>query len=233
MKIISWNLHFDSNSEKYEHILKMNPDILILLECTKSAYDEKKNNWKYKNWYNDDLNSEYSDLGVSIFSNKYPIEMSDYFNRNYRYVIPYKIKCEPEFFLFVTWTKRGSKYEYSENIFKAIGDPNYREYFSNAAMLIGDFNFATTEQNNYFHKKLMSKDLINTVSDNDIYKPTYFHNSNGKYYTNDYCFVTKTMSEKNEIETKVLDLNKEIEGINKYENLSDHCPIIVTIKNIS
>ena len=99
-------------------------------------------------------------------------------------------------------------------------------------MLIGDFNFATTDQHSQFYKKLEGIGFNNTTSIKDIYKPTYFHSPNGKYYTNDYCFVTNTMFENKEIETKILDFNKEIKGINKYEKLSDHCPVIVTIKNI-
>lgn len=112
MKIISWNIHYDNNFiTKYNHIMKKHPDILILLECTKSSFDFAKNNgWNYRNWYNDDLNGEFSELGVAIFSKKYEIEFTESFNRNYRYVIPYKIKYDnSEFTIFATWTKTKSK----------------------------------------------------------------------------------------------------------------------------
>src|SRR5574344_2526558 len=143
--------------------MEKNPDILILLECTKSSFDIVKNNgWKYKNWYNDDLNDELSELGVAIFSKEYQIEFTENFNRNYRYVIPYKIKYDlSEFILFATWTKAKSKYSYEENIIAALDDNTYKKYFDGDSLIIGDFNTATTEGNKEDYKKIIDKGLIN------------------------------------------------------------------------
>lgn len=210
--------------------MEKNPDILILLECTKSSFDIVKNNgWKYKNWYNDDLNDELSELGVAIFSKEYQIEFTENFNRNYRYVIPYKIKYDlSEFILFATWTKAKSKYSYEENIIAALDDNTYKKYFDGDSLIIGDFNTATTEGNKEDYKKIIDKGLINNVNSKDEYKNTYAQ-GNGKYYVNDYCLSSKQMNKKYDIEVNIEDFDVSVNCINKYESLSDHCPLLVEV----
>ena len=81
MRVIYWNVHLAISENKYAHIAEMSPDILILAECSDKDYEKLKRGWKYKNLYKDDLNGEYSPLGIAIFSN-IEIEMCEKFNRN-------------------------------------------------------------------------------------------------------------------------------------------------------
>lgn len=231
MKIISWNVHYDLTHKKYSHIMQKNPDILIILECEKNSFDFIKSDWHYYNWYNDDLNNEDSKLGVAIFSNNYPIEFCKYFNRNYRYVIPYRLNIlNRSLILFVVWTKTGAL-DYEENIIAALEDEIYKSYLESDCLFIGDFNTATTADNYTDYEKILERGLINTVFPEDIFKPTYFRS--GKYYTNDYCLVTEQMDKHFSVSTHILGLNESIDGVNKYEKLSDHCPIIVNIERKS
>jgi len=234
MKIISWNVHNDitSNPEKYSHVFEMKPDILILLECSKNGYDSIKQDWKYKNWYNDDLNGEFSELGVAIFSNTCKVQFTEKFNRKYRYVVPYKIENDQiSFILFAVWTKTKSDYDYSINITEAIKDEMYSDYVSGNLVIIGDYNTGATDENSFWYNKIKETGMINVAEKDVEYKKTYYHRSNGKYYINDHCFISEKMKDTYKIELNILDLNKEIESNNKYEGYSDHCPLIVEILN--
>ncbi len=210
MKIVCWNVHFDLTIIKYNHIIEFNADVYIFLECTKSSFDFLKDNWKYKCWYNDDLHYEDSPLGISILSNKYQIEFCDVFNRNFRYVVPYKIKYTNDIFLFVIWTKPIPFY-YADNIIKALEDKNYTQYFEKETILIGDFNSATTLSENSIYTNILRKGFINTIDKEDEYRGTFFYKKNGKYFTNDYCLINKQMTDKYKVEVRIPKLNTRVQ----------------------
>ena len=164
-------------------------------------------------------------------SNNYPIEFCEHFNRNYRYVIPYKLKAlNQSLILFVIWTKK-EPLDYEKNIIAALEDEIYKSYLESDCLFIGDFNTATTADNYTDYKKILERGLINTAFPEDIFKPTYF--GSGKYYTNDYCLITVQADKHFSVNTHILDLNNDIVGENKYEELSDHSPIIVDIERKS
>lgn len=100
MRLISWNIHFHFNQEKYNHIIQKEPDILVIEECHTNDFCEFQKDWKNVLHYNDQLydNNPKADNknmhGIAIFSNKYRFEFTENFNRNLRYVVPLKVYSE-------------------------------------------------------------------------------------------------------------------------------------------
>lgn len=233
MNIISWNVHCDIDDKKYNHIKTFSCDILILLECRHKSFDAKKNDWEYAIWYNDTLYENQSDYGVAIFSNKYRLDFTDNFNRNLRYVIPLKVSNDKDFlfYLFIVWTK-SAPVKYSLNVLKALEFPGYKEYISDKAIFIGDFNTNVTENKHAEYVALIEAGLIDVLPEEKKLPPTYSHSNEVNYFTADYCLVTKKMKESYEISETVETFNDSIPTKNKYKELSDHCPIIVEIKSI-
>ena len=233
MKIICWNVHYDINELKYSHISENDCDILILLECTYKGFEFVKGSWDKALWYNDTLYEKNSDFGIAIFAKKYNFEFTENFNRKLRYVIPLKILNDKEFLfcLFAVWTKP-MPINYSTNVLKALELTEYKEYISDKAIFIGDFNTPTKKDKRDDYDKLLETGLIDCAKKEDILKPTYSHSEEINYFTADYCFATKKMKEFFEIEETIPDMNDEFPKKDKYKGLSDHCPIFVEIKNI-
>ncbi len=236
MKIVSWNCHYGFSDEKYEHIKKFNPDILIVQESTKNDFDRIKKDWSFKNWYNDDIFDEKSDLGIAIFSKNHEIKFTENFNRNYRYVIPYEIHDENGrlFYLFAVWTKENGAGSYETNVMKAVKDNLYSEYLEQPAMIIGDYNTFNEKDYDKMEKSLANCKLINCVENEGVkdkylkYKPTFscFKDRKG---VDDFCFVSEVFNAKYCIDLEVDDFSQNISGENKYKGLSDHVPLTVTI----
>jgi exonuclease III len=230
MKIISWNCHYGFDVNKVDEILKFNADIYVIQECKKSDFDSFKKKWKYRNWYGDD--HEFSDLGVAVFSNNCKIEFSDEFNRNFRYIIPYRISDNDKHFtLFAVWTKPVPFY-YDENLKKAITSLEYKHIMENS-IIIGDFNTGYNNEHEERYNGLINnlEKYINcAIISNSETIPTYFSDSKNKLFVNDFCFISRTLYK------NLSNVNLKIDNIwdvNEYEqkrwkSISDHCPIILT-----
>jgi exonuclease III len=232
MNIVSWNWHYDSNIEKYFEILKYNPQILTIQECKKQEFDCIKNKWVHKNWYNDDLNREKSDLGVAIFSNEYKIEFTDIFNRKYRYFIPYVIsKDKYQFILFSVWIKPvGNNYE--KHLDDAIEYYRGKNLLDDNSIVIGDFNtFAKTENERLKSLEDKLNPMINCTKDTPFYKAATYYDAKYGYGTDDFCFVSEDIKNKYKIDINIP--AKWDEGKDKehhWNGLSDHSPIIINIE---
>jgi exonuclease III len=248
MKIISWNCCYDFNTrngftnEKYEKIKGYNPDVLIIYECTKNEFDKIKREWDYRNWYCDDI-VEDSNIGVAIFSKKYRIEFTQHFNRNFRYIIPYKIiGYKYDIILFAIWTKKEPYYY--KNIFLAVDSHDYDFLLNQNVIFVGDFNTGLIENfykeyndkqksHNIIYKKLLEKlNMLEncTIGTKYQYGITYSHN-NTEFYLNDFCFVSEKI--KRDITIEIPNENDYwIKMDNKYywNSLSDHCPIVMELK---
>ena len=231
MKIFNWNVYCDITKDKYAHIKTFNSDVYILDECLYSTFDNIKSDWKYSLFYSDTLyNEDKAGYGIAVLSNKYKINFTPVFNRNYRYVIPLEVTQDNcKFYLFAIWTK-AIPIKYSQNIFEALNFPPYQEYISEAAIFVGDFNTPTTKANSKDYEKLVKHKIINCASSTDIFKPTYSHSKNIQFYTADYCFATKKMLEQFIVNETILDFDINIESKLKYQNLSDHVPLLIDIQ---
>jgi exonuclease III len=228
MKIVSWNCHYGLSNENAEiaemkqtafNELKIAADILVLLEITKNEYDIEKKNWKYHNWYWDDLYNEDSEIGVAIFSKEYEIKFTDEFNRNLRYVVPYLVvKNNMRFYLFAVWTKKVPEY-YDDNVKHAL--EYYQNFLDKDCIFIGDYNtYAHSEDTAYGKLKNCA---FKHSSSAKAGESTYLH-TNGKSGIDDFCFATDEMYNKC-TGFDIGDWDKYIKN-----NISDHCPLIVEFK---
>jgi len=235
MEIVSWNCKNGFDVTKAETIGNAYQDaaIFVIQECRRTEIYNFKNNWKFKNWYGDD--QEYSDLGIAVFSNKFEIKLTEEFNRNYRYVVPYKVDAgKIKFTLFAVWTKPIDEY-YDANVTEAINFSGYKNIIDGNVIMIGDYNTGCSEKteehkNRYvnLNKKMEPKGFMNCSPAEKIYEMTFFSDRTKQEYVNDFCFISKNLSSSLE----KFGTNKEWEeknGIKRWRGLSDHCPIIVDL----
>ena len=234
MKIVNWNWHYKQNINKYLEIIKYNPQILIIQECTKNDFDYIKSQWLYKNWYNDDLNNENSLLGVAIFSNEFKIEFSDLFNRKFRYVIPYVVKRDDfEFYIFSVWIKPYEK-DYVKGIEKYLyaSKEYYKDMLDKNAIFIGDFNIYAKEDNGRL--KILEdkfKPMINCTQDTCFRNAFTYYDSRFGYGIDDFCFISQDIKNKYELEINVPnEWDDKKEKKYRWKGLSDHSPIIINFK---
>jgi exonuclease III len=258
MKIVSWNCGGWScggfTVEKFKEIWHFKPSILLVQECTKKEYDlvsyseECMNRFSglaplknfdddlyydRQHWYGD--NDEESSKGIAIFTDSwFEVELVVNFNKEFRYVVPYKITSEitkllekgkekaGEYILLSVWTKQPSdgSQDYQKTIFDALDYYN----FDTQIILAGDFNTGSNKDNLLRYKELKTKlekyGLKNCAQDTEYeYEPTFFHDKTNNYFTNDFCFIPKNL---NVYEFYVDKMNNE----KRWRGLSDHCPII-------
>ena len=248
MNIVSWNCCYEYRKfkgftpEKHKKIQEYKPDILIIHECTKNEFDKVKREWKFRNWYCDDM--EDSILGIAIFSQNYEIGFTHLFNRNFRYIIPYTIKgYKYDINLFAVWTKKIPYYY--ENIFSALDSKEYDSLLNVNSLIIGDFNTGLIngfneeknelqKEHSELYKKLKSKlePLENCTLDTiNEFKITY-SGSKTDYYLDDFCFISKNI--KNDLLNIIIPSEQKFwidKGEKYYWNgLSDHCPLILELK---
>jgi hypothetical protein len=236
IRIVSWNCHYGLKLEKYLDIsdnMKYYPQVLIIQECAKNDFDYIKDMWKYKNWYNDELKDNNSNLGLAIFSNDYKILFTEIFNRNYRYVIPYTLSSDKyKFTLFSVWINPIDG-NYEKVFYEAIEYYRDKKMFDNHPIIIGDFNtFAKDENNLKDLENLENKlhPLVNCTKNTRFWgKPTYYHEKN-KYGINDFCFLGEDIVKNFEINVNIPDeWDEEKDKAHHWKGLSDHSPVIVEV----
>jgi hypothetical protein len=110
------------------------------------------------------------------------------------------------FNIVAVWTKRidiSRKYvSYEENNISAINSPTYSEEFCKKTIIIGDYT--TGNKTDYLKMDKEFEGFINCATLSDMeYKPTYYH-SDGNYYTNDFCYVSKDMPDAFDIKMEIL-----------------------------
>jgi exonuclease III len=253
MRIVSWNCGGWScggfNIDKYNEMKRFQPEILLIQECTKKEFDslnmeikyeriklieqitkEKTTGFddsKFQHWYGDNIEESYK--GTAIFSTMcmYNIELVDNFNDEFRYIIPYKISfvapiIKDDFILLSIWTKPPSdgSGNYQKTIFDALDYYN----FNKPIVLAGDFNTGSNKNNINRYDELKTKlekyGLKNCAEKTDFeFEPTFYHDKTNNYFTNDFCFISKIY---NVYEYYVDKINNQ----KRWNNLSDHCPII-------
>jgi hypothetical protein len=231
LRIVSWNCHYGLNIKKYLAMMEYNPQVLIIQECTKDDFEFIKNMWEYRNWYNDDMYSYERGLGLAIFSNDCKIGFTEYFNRKFRYMVPYEITWNDEtFVLFTTWINPVGKNDYDKHFYDAIDYYKTKKMLNEKSILIGDANLFVNDKN---REKMEEKlyPLVNCTKGTQFSDAaTYFHGESG-YGINDLCFITNDIKNNYTIDINIpneWDEKKDKE--HHWKDLSDHSPIILDIK---
>lgn len=221
--------------KKVDHILKYQPDILIVPECEhpdKLKFCDKNGSPDSIIWSGDNLNK-----GIGVFSyNNYQLKSHPSYEPGFKHIIPISVTGgETDFTLFAIWANNplDKGFQYVGQIWKAL---NYYEELLNhpPTILAGDFNSNTIwdkprregnhstvvsllEKRNihssyhHFFKQQQGKEKKNTL---------FMYRHPDKSYHIDYCFVSASLLE------KMVDV--KIGTHKKWSHLSDHTPLIVT-----
>jgi len=241
MRIVSWNSHFGFNQEKAQYINKYEADIYVIQECSKQDVDKLKSFKKYSIWYGDNIDSPH---GIALFSDNNYLQLLEDLNKDFRYVIPFKIYGgEFSFVLFAVWTKNNdkekNKLEYTVPTWQAINYKEYNKYLLGSVILIGDFNSNNTfkyENGTPSHNDIIYKlkeykiesayHKFKNIENGKESEPTLLwnYNKDSKFHI-DYCFLSEDF----------LIENFQIESVDEWEKnkISDHCPIIIDMKRNS
>lgn len=235
MKIVTWNCN-GALRKKFEHLLNLNADIIVVQECENPArtYDKEFINWAGNYlWIGDTKNK-----GLGIFANNNidirKLEWSDsYKDHTVKHFLPCTIN--DEFDLLAVWNHQNNSqnFGYIGQFWKYL--QTNKERFGNT-IIIGDFNSNAVwdEWDRWWNHSDVVKELqeIGIVSLYHIFnkelqgkesQPTfYLHRKISKPYHIDYCFAPIKISE------KLLDF--KIEKYDVWKHLSDHVPLIITFK---
>lgn len=236
MKIIQWNCNM-AFRKKYEKILSLNPDIIVVCEC------ENKEKLKFGSltpapndffWYG---NNEHKGIGIFSYSD-YKFELVKDFNSEFRYIIPLKVSNKnEEFYLFAIWAmdnKERKEARYIAQVWLAIN--HYAELLDKPIILVGDFNSnqiwdrdrrlaSHTDVVKLLAEKKIESLYHKTNSENQGQEkqPTfYLHRNKLKPYHIDYCFASGNFWS-NDYSIKIGDFDEWI-------TLSDHLPIQIEFK---
>ncbi len=140
MKIIEWNCQ-GAFRKKYDKILALQPDILIVPECeSEDKLEFGKHTPKPTDffWY-----SDRGHKGIGVFSySDYKFELLKEFNPKYLYIIPLKVTREDSsFLLFAVWAMdniKNPEARYIAQIWLALR--YYERLLGQSSIFIGDFN---------------------------------------------------------------------------------------------
>lgn len=221
--------------KKADHILKHQPDILIVPECEhpdKLKLSEGGHSLASIIWSGDNSNK-----GLAVFSyNNYQLKIHPSHEPGFKHIIPIAVTGGGvDFTLFAIWANNplDKGFQYIGQVWKALR--HYDELLNQPpSVLAGDFNSNTIwdkprregnhstvvsllEKRNihssyhHFFKQQQGKEKKNTL---------FMYRHPDKSYHIDYCFVSGSLLE------KMVDV--KIGTHKKWSHLSDHTPLIVT-----
>ncbi len=233
MKIITWNCNM-AFRKKYEHVVSMKPDLLVIQECEN---EQKLESALEKFDYNEIIwCGKNPNKGIAVISfNEYRIEINEKYNDEYEYIIPINVQLDESCIqLFAVWAmphKTNKNWGYVGQLWRAVHE--YESLFTEWTIMIGDFNSNTMWDKQ--RKVGNHTDLVQFLSQRNISSvyhqqlgidhggekdPTlYLLKNKNKPYHMDYCFVSDGM-----INT---DTRIHIGKIVKWLPLSDHMPVII------
>lgn len=235
MKIISWNCQGGFRN-KYQEILDLKPDMVILLEC------ESIERLKFGNGIpmpNDHFYySENSKKGIAVLSYcDFRFEKLAIHNPIFRHIIPLKMfNLTHSFYLFVIWAmenKEEPNLSYIGQVWRAIHF--YEPLLDENCLLVGDFN-----SNSIWDKPKRNgnhSDIVAYLNQHNIFsayhelnqeeqgkesqKTFYMHRNVNKSYHIDYAFLSKAFLSS---ETTL-----QIGNHDKWLSYSDHMPLVLEL----
>lgn len=235
MRIIEWNCQ-GAFRKKYQRILSLKPDIMIIPECEP---EEKLMFGKLTPmpadffWYS---NNESRGIGIFSYSD-YKFELLKEFNPAFSYVIPLKVSNDTDcFLLFAIWAKDNKEDPRARYIAQVWLALDYYSHLLNLnPILIGDFNSNQIwDDKSYLGNH---SDVVDILRQNKIL--SLYHEQNAlahgkeedhtffmyrkteKPYHIDYCFAPNEHVNQG---AKIQLGNPE-----EWIDISDHIPLIVDI----
>lgn len=235
LKIISWNCQ-GAFRNKYENILALKPDILIVLECEPLEHLKScgfLNLTKDVLWYSDT-----GKKGIGIFSFcDYKFKLLKIHNPEFRYILPFMVYNESRSFsMLAVWAlddKNDPIESYVGQVWNAINF--YTSLLKDNCILVGDLNsnqIWDRDRNVGNHSSVVSFLLSYNITSLYHYffkeehgqetKKTFFLQRNpSKTYHIDYLFASKSfISNKMKFDVGLFD---------DWCKISDHVPIIAEL----
>lgn len=230
MKIITWNCN-GALRKKFEHLLCLNADILVIQECENPVETSDK---EYKHWAENHLwIGDTKNKGLGIFTNKnISLKKLDWTNSYKDHTVKHFLPCSVngEFELLAVWAHQNNSpnFGYIGQFWKYLQSNKAKIYNS---IIVGDFNSNVVwdEWDRWWNHSDVVKELkeigieslyhkFNNEEQGKESQPTfYLHRNLTKPYHIDYCFAPHKFQESLKNVT-----------VSKYENwkhLSDHVPI--------
>ncbi|OQY42374.1 MAG: hypothetical protein B6227_02230 [Fusobacteriia bacterium 4572_74] len=93
--------------KKIDIILNFNPDIMVVSECEEFSKfnDELIKDYPNRCWIGDNKSK-----GIGILAKStYKLQLHKYYNAEFKYIIPIKVKGQYEFILFGIWAMNDKK----------------------------------------------------------------------------------------------------------------------------
>lgn len=235
LKIISWNCQ-GAFRNKFENILKLNPDIVVILECEPIEKLNFGKSMPLPNdfaWYSDN-----GKKGIGIFSYcDYRLDLLSIHNPEFRYIIPFRVYNEiTSFYMLTVWAmdhKTSPLDRYIGQVWNAVNF--YSSLLNDNCVVIGDFNSnkiwdGKERSGNHTSvvKFLEDRNIVsiyhhyfNEHQGEEITKTFYLHRNINKPYHIDYVFASKSLiSDMTDIEVGVFE---------DWILFSDHVPIITQL----
>jgi exonuclease III len=228
MRIITWNCA-GKFREKFDHILTLNSDILIVQECEKDTCIKVNEKYKMKSlWFGDKVH--YKGLGI-FYKTDCEINLYNYFSFNYKLIIPLVVDLKKiKFHLMPVWTFSEEKRSYNIQLEEAI--PFYTDYLKvSEVLVIGDYNapYRKGAKPNYIGKidtQLKALNLqsiyhvFNNVEIGEHIESTFYHQRNIEFpHMLDYAYGSKYFQDNIS--------NVSVGNYADWIDKSDHMPLIL------
>jgi exonuclease III len=240
MKLITWNC-CRAFKKKYIHLLRYDPDLLIIPECEKSDESDTK-------FYHQDIwvgNNSNKGLGVFSF-NDIDIKIHDSYRDDFRYIVPIEIinpKSQRKVNLIAIWSQNNKEdlnRRYIGEVWGALD--YYKDILKSPVIIAGDFNWNIRMDNDYDAplngtfadvRDLLERHNIhsmyhtyNNLDFGDEKDPTFFLTFNEqKPYHTDYMFASAEIIK-----------NMKSFSVGKYADWrplkSDHMPLMAELGGI-
>lgn len=233
MKIITWNCN-GALRKKFENLLDLNADLLVIQECENPAETKDK---KYTDWATNYLwIGDTKNKGIGVFAKQnidlQKLNWSDnYKGHRVKHFLPFTVNGH--FDLIAVWTHQNNSpnFGYMGQFWKYL---QVNKSKLNNTIIAGDFNSNTKwdEWDRWWNhsdvvnelKEIGIESLYHKFTNEEQGKesqPTfYLHRNLIKPYHIDYCFASKIFTDKIK--------NVTVESFEKWKHLSDHSPIIIT-----
>ena len=226
MRIVSWNCNMGF-AKKRDHVMSLQPDILVLQEC--SAKDIEITDAPFKHWIGSNPQKGMAIIGFANYA--YTIDSS--YNEEWPWFLPVRVEDVPLHILGLWACVKDRHLRYVRVTHQAID--HYARFLSVPYMIaIGDFNSNTIWDSHYrehSHSRLVAKlaslglvsvyhILHGELQGQETTATWFMYRHLGKSYHLDYAFASQALSSSSE-----LLIGEPSEWLRK----SDHMPLLLTL----
>lgn len=226
MRIVSWNCNMGF-AKKREAVMALQPDILVLQEC--SAQDIATTDAPFKHWVGSNKHKGIAVIGFA--DHTYSIDHS--YTQEWPWFLPVRVEDIPLRILGLWACMKDQRLRYVRVMHHAVD--HYAQFLSLPQMIvIGDFNSNAIwdkRYSAYSHSELVKKlgtfELMSMyhhqraeMHGEETIATQYMYRNLAKPYHLDYAFVSKEISMSCEL---------HIGAPEKWLQQSDHMPLILTL----